>query len=35
VSRDAELVEESVSFDRLGIVLTLLYMPVDEDELDV
>lgn len=35
VSKDVELVEESVSFDRLGIVLTLLYVPVNEDEDDV
>lgn len=35
VSRDAEIVEESVGFERLGIVLTLLYVPVGEDELDV
>lgn len=35
VSRDAEIVEESVGFERLGIVLTLLYVPVGEDELDM
>ncbi|TDA65809.1 MAG: hypothetical protein D9V47_11945 [Clostridia bacterium] len=31
--RDAELIEESVAFDRLGMVLTLLYIPVDETKM--
>lgn len=30
--RDAELIEESVAFERLGMVLTLLYIPVNEEE---
>ncbi len=29
--RDAELIEESVAFERLGMVLTLLYIPVEKN----
>jgi len=35
VPPDAWIFEESVGFERLGIVLTLLHLPVDEEELDI
>ncbi len=34
-SRELYVIEESLAFDRLGLVLTLLHIPVDENEDEV
>jgi hypothetical protein len=34
-SPDLYVIEESVAFNRLGLVLTLLHIPVDENEDEV